>query len=247
MPSDTAWAAPSSWLRSAGCINARHHRGCACGLRVSGTRNDQTSVGACEREASVHLETWASPGESPAHRSSEWCHKPVWSGAPHVCATIVAACMCACPRHYRGAMGPLDVYEPFGGGYSRCGGPCGCDMSVSVLAVAYVIIHLPPSPPPHPQPLRHTPHSQPTSRPVDPRACFSVRPHPCSAPMSVFRCPGVRSPSACHPTPAATPIPAVAPACAERRDHQRPPLGGPVSRLLPCQVCAVHPCGIEDR
>jgi hypothetical protein len=143
MPSDTAWAAPSSWLRSAGCINARHHRGCACGLRVSGTRNDQTSVGACEREASVHLETWASPGESPAHRSSEWCHKPVWSGAPHVCATIVAACMCACPRHYRGAMGPLDVYEPFGGGYSRCGGPCGCDMSVSVLAVAYVIIHLP--------------------------------------------------------------------------------------------------------
>ena len=142
MPSDTAWAAPSSWLRSAGCINARHHRGCACGLRVSGTRNDQTSVGACEREASVHLETWASPGESPAHRSSEWCHKPVWSGAPHVCATIVAACMCACPRHYRGAMGPLDVYEPFGGGYSRCGGPCGGDMSVSVLAVAYVIIHL---------------------------------------------------------------------------------------------------------
>ena len=146
MPSDTAWAAPSSWLRSAGCINARHHRGCACGLRVSGTRNDQTSVGACEREASVHLETWASPGESPAHRSSEWCHKPVWSGAPHVCATIVAACMCACPRHYRGAMGPLDVYEPFGGGYSRCGGPCGCDMSVSVLAVAYVIIHLSRSP-----------------------------------------------------------------------------------------------------
>ena len=60
-----------------------------------------------------------------------------------MCATIVAACMCACPRHYRGAMGPLDVYEPFGGGYSRCGGPCGCDMSVSVLAVAYVIIHLP--------------------------------------------------------------------------------------------------------
>ena len=234
MPSDTAWAAPPSWLWSAGCISACHHRGYVCGLRVSGTRNDQTSVGACEREASVHLETWASPGESPAHRSSEWCHKPVWSGAPHVCATIVAACMCACPRHYRGAMGPLDVYEPFGGGYSRCGGPCGFDMSVSVLAVAYVIIHLPP----HPPPLRHTPRNQPTGRPVDPsvRQCQSalrwVQPHVCSR--------ALRSPSACLPTPAATPIPAVTPAYAERRDHQCPPLGGPVSRLLPCQVGFVH-------
>ena len=128
----------------------------------------------------------------------------------------------------------LDVYEPFGGGYSRCGGPCGCDMSVSVLAVAYVIIHLPP----HPPPLRHTPRNQPTGRPVDPsvRQCQSaltwVQPHVCSR--------ALRSPSACHPTPAATPIPAVTPAYAERRDHQCPPLGGPVSRLLPCQVRSVH-------
>jgi hypothetical protein len=245
MPSDTAWAAPSSWLRSAGCINARHHRGCACGLRVSGTRNDQTSVGACEREASVHLETWASPGESPAHRSSEWCHKPVWSGAPHVCATIVAACMCACPRHYRGAMGPLDVYEPFGGGYSRCGGPCGCDMSVSVLAVAYVVIHLPPPPPPHPPPLRHTPRNQPTGRPVDPsvRQCQSaltwVQPHVFQCLALTFCLPSDtgRDPHPCR----------CASVCRAERSSMPTPGGPGEPTLLPCQVCAVHPCGIEDR
>ena len=60
--------------------------------------------------------------------------------------------------------------------------------------------------------------SRPSGRPPPPPSC-GFSPHVCSS--------ALRSPSACHPTPAATPIPAVAPAYAERRDHQCPPLGSP--------------------
>ena len=78
----------------------------------------------------------------------------------------------------------------------------------------------------------HTPSRSATRHVASPptdqsaRACASASqsacvfsPHVCSS--------ALRSPSACHPTPAATPIPAVAPAYAERRDHQCPPLGIP--------------------
>ena len=144
-----------------------------CRRRECGTRNDQTSVGACEAELRMRLRYGLAPGKA---RPAE-----VGNGDPNLQERRAlclrrrsGASMSACPRHRCGAMGPWDVHVPLAGGYSRCGGPH------SRVRAAYVNVYLSAAhdPPPVPTQPPSSGHGQ-----TDERACIS-QPSESSAPSN---------------------------------------------------------------